>query len=111
MTRSYGVRPEAIARAPARMVSVLNGLATQLHRQQAAGSDYLVGSQVSACDLYWACFAGFVSPLPAEHCPMPDFMRANYTHVTADIAAALDPVLLLHRDLIYRRHIGLPMDF
>jgi hypothetical protein len=42
---------------------------------------------------------------------MPDFMRSNYTHVTPDIAAALDPILLRHRDLMYRRHIGLPMDF
>jgi glutathione S-transferase len=111
MTRSYGVRPETIGRAPARMISIMNGLATQLRRQQAAGSDYLVGNQVTACDLYWACFAGFVSPLPPEDCPIPDFMRANYTQVTPEIAAALEPVLLRHRDLIYRRHIGLPMDF
>jgi glutathione S-transferase len=111
MTRSYGVTPETIARGPARMISIMNGLATQLHRQQAAGSDYLVGNQVTACDLYWACFAGFVSPLPPPDCPMPDFMRVNYTHLTPELAAALDPVLLRHRDLIYRRHIGLPMDF
>ena len=42
---------------------------------------------------------------------MPDFMRANYTQVTPEIAAALDPILFRHRDLIYRRHLGLPMDF
>jgi len=111
MRRSYGVRPEAIARAPGRMVSILKGLASQLHRQQAAGSEYLVGTALSACDLYWACFAGFVSPLAPADCPMPEFMRANYTHVTPEIGAALDPILLRHRDLIYRRHIGLPMDF
>jgi glutathione S-transferase len=111
MVRSYGVCPESIARAPSRMVSILKGLATQLHRQQAAGSEYLVGNQLTACDVYWACLAGFVSPLPPADCPMPDFMRDNYTHVTPEIAAALDPVLLRHRDLIYRRHIGLPMDF
>src|SRR5271163_4471537 len=40
MIRSYGVRPEAIARAPARMASVMNGLTAQLRRQQAAGSNY-----------------------------------------------------------------------
>ena len=111
MTRSYGVTPETIARAPSRMISIMKGLATQLHRQQAAGSDYLVGKQLSACDLYWSCFAGFVSPLTPADCPMPDFMRENYTHLTPELAAALDPVLLRHRDLIYRRHIGLPMDF
>ena len=64
MTGSYGVRPEAIARAPARMISIMQGLATQLHRQKAAASDYLVGKQLTACDLHWAAFSLFVSPLP-----------------------------------------------
>jgi len=111
MTRSYGVNAQTIAQSPKRMVSIMNGLATQLHRQQAAGSDYLVGKQLSACDLHWATFAGFVSPLPPADCPMPDFMRENYSHLTPELAAALDPVLLRHRDFIYRQYIGLPMDF
>jgi len=111
MTGSYGVRPEAIARAPSRMICVMKGLATQLHRQKAADSDYLVGRQLTACDLHWAAFSLFVSPLPPEQCAMPDFMRENYTHLTPELAAALDPVLLRHRDMIYRKHIGLPLDF
>jgi len=111
MTRSYGVNPETIARAPKRMASIMNGLAMQLHHQKASGSDYLVGNQLSACDLHWATFAGFVSPLPPADCPMPEFMRENYTHLTRELVSALDPVLLRHRDFIYRQHIGLPMDF
>ena len=111
MTRSYGVTAETIARAPGRMIAIMHGLAGQLHRQKAAGSDYLVGRQLSACDLHWAAFCGFVAPLPPELCPMPDFMRHNYTHLTPALAAALDPILLEHRDRVYRRHITLPMDF
>lgn len=111
MTRSYGVTPAAIARAPKRMIAVMQGLASRLHRQRNAGSDYLVGSQLSACDLHWAAFAGFVAPLPPELCPMPDFMRHNYTHLTQELADALDPILLEHRDRVYQRHIKLPMDF
>lgn len=111
MTQSYGARPESIARGPARVISVLNGLARQLRRQEAIGSEYLVGNGVTACDLHWAAFAGFVAPLPPKVCPMPEFMRSNYSHLTPDIAAALDPLLLRHRDMIYERHIGLPMDF
>jgi hypothetical protein len=42
---------------------------------------------------------------------MPEFMRANYTHLTPELAAALDPLLIRHRDLIYQRHISLPLDF
>jgi len=38
MSRAYGVRPEAIARAPGRMASIMIGLTTQLRRQHAAGS-------------------------------------------------------------------------
>jgi glutathione S-transferase len=111
MIRSYGVRPEAIARAPARMASIMNGLTAQLRRQRAAGSDYLVGDHLSACDLYWATFSLFVSPLGEADCPMPDFMRANYTHLTPELEAALDPSLIRHRDLIFREHIALPLDF
>ena len=111
MIRAYGVRPEAIARAPGRMASIMIGLTTQLRRQHAAGSEYLVGDHVTACDLYWASFSLFVAPLVEAQCPMPEFMRANYTHLTPELAAALDPQLLRHRDMIYQRHIGLPLDF
>jgi glutathione S-transferase len=110
MTRSYGVNPDTIAQAPKRMVSIMSGLARQLHQQKDSGSEYLVGRQVSACDLHWAAFSLFVAPLPPQECVMPDFMRENYAHLTPELAAALDPILLGHRDMIYKRHIGLPVD-
>lgn len=111
MTRSYGVSAESIERAPKRMIAIMQGLTRQLKQQREAGSDYLVGDRLSACDLHWAAFAGFVAPLPPELCPMPDFMRHNYTHLTPELAEALDPILLEHRDRVYQRHIKLPMDF
>lgn len=111
MTKSYGVTPETMARGPQRMIEVMRALADQLHKQRAAGSDYLVGDRLSAADLHWAAFAGFIAPLPPEQCPMPDFMRENYAHLTPELAEALDPVLLEHRDRVYQRHIALPMDF
>jgi glutathione S-transferase len=111
MTQTYGVSSETIERAPKRMISIMQGLARQLHKQRNAGSDYLVGNRLSACDLHWAAFAGFIAPLPPDLCPMPDFMRDNYTHLTLELAEALDPILLEHRDRIYQRHIQLPMDF
>jgi glutathione S-transferase len=111
MTKTYGVSPETIANAPKRMISIMQGLAAQLHKQSAAGSEYLVGQQLSACDLHWAAFTGFIAPLPPELCPMPDFMRDNYSHLTPELAAGLDPILLEHRDRVYQRHVKLPMDF
>jgi glutathione S-transferase len=110
-TRSYGVTPEAIRRASVRMVEIMTGLAAQLHKQREAGSDYLVGQKLSGCDLHWAALSLFVSPLVAEKCAMPDFMRENYAHLTEELAAGLDPILLAHRDLVYERHVNLPLDF
>jgi hypothetical protein len=110
MTRSYGVSPETIARAPKRMVSIMNGLSTQLHAQKAAGSEYLIGKKVSGCDLHWAALSLFVAPPPPDECVMPDFMRENYGHLTPELASALDPILLQHRDMVYKRHVGLPID-
>ncbi len=111
MVRMYDVRQEAIERAPKRMASIMTGLATQLHRQAEAGSDYLVGDALSACDLHWATLSTFVSPLAPELCAMPDFMRANYSHLTPELAEALDPILIAHRDRVFERHIPLPLDF
>jgi glutathione S-transferase len=111
MTRTYGVSQESMDRAPKRMISIMQGLSTQLKKQHAAGREYFVGDRLSACDLHWAAFTGFIAPLPPELCPMPDFMRHNYTHLTPELAAALDPILLEHRDKVYQRHIKLPMDF
>lgn len=111
MTRMYGVTQEAIERAPRRLASIMTGLATQLHRQEATGSKFLVGNRLSACDLHWASLSLFVSPLPPEQCAMPDFMRENYTHLTPELEAALDPILIRHRDRIYQGYIDLPLDF
>ncbi len=111
MTRMYGVTPEAIAKAPGRMAAILSGLAAQLHRQAAQGREYLIGECLSGVDLHWASLSLFVSPLPPEHCAMPDFMRENYSYLTPELEAALDPILLSHRDMVYERHIKLPLDF
>lgn len=109
--QGYGVTEEAQAAASGRVVSILSGLARQLHDQKARGSAYLVGDRLSACDVHWACLSEMVAPPAHEDCPMPDWMRRNYANVSPEIAAALDPILLEHRDVVLRRHVGLPMDF
>jgi hypothetical protein len=42
---------------------------------------------------------------------MSEDMRAIYSQVSDEIAAATDPILIEHRDYIFRRYIGLPLDF
>ena len=86
-------------------------LAGQLERQEASGSPYFVGDRLAACDIYWACFSNMIAPLPPADAPMPDAIRAMYGTLDPVIESALDPILLRHRDFIYARHVGLPLDF
>jgi glutathione S-transferase len=111
MLAAYGLRPEAIAEAPKRVVRLLHGLSQQMRRQRAAGSDYLVGDRLSACDIHWACFSQMAEPLPMEQCPFPLGMRDMYDTMTPEVRAACDPILIEHRDRVFARHIGLPLEF
>jgi glutathione S-transferase len=111
MTKAYGVREGVGEQATARVIAILQGLSRQLARQRAAGSEYLVGDRLTAADLYWACFAILIEPLPNVACPMSPELRAVYGNISPQIAAAADPLLLVHRDMVWQRHIGLPMEF
>jgi len=111
MAERYGYRDELAQSAPAELAHILQFLAATLQRQAEQGSRYFVGESLSAADIYWAAFSNIVSPMPAEHCPMPDFLRQPYGDVGPVVAAALDPILLAHRDFVWSAHIGLPMDF
>lgn len=107
----YGYSPESAEAAPERVAGILRLLAGQLAEQHAAGRRFLVGSALSALDIYWAAFAALLDPLPADQCPMPENLRASYTVTDPTVRAALDPALLAHRDLVYRDHLALPLDF
>lgn len=107
----YGVTPDAVRGATRRMAAILQGLTAQLARQQAGGSPFLVGRSLTALDLYWACFSMMLAPLPQDVNPMPEWLRPMYSGLAAEVAAALDPALLAHRDRIYAEHIGLPLDY
>ncbi len=109
--RDYGYTPDSIARAPKRNAAILTLLTDQLQRQKAHGVPYLVGQRLSAADLYWACFSAMFAPLPAEVNPMPDFLRGLYSELDPVTSAALDPILLAHRDMVFEHHIGLPLDY
>lgn len=107
----YGYSAATAASAATRIADILRMLTDRLDQQRASGSPYLVGDRLAACDLYWACFSNMVAPLPPDDAPMPDAIRDGYATLDAAVEAALDPALLRHRDVIYARHIGLPLDF
>jgi glutathione S-transferase len=97
-------------RAAERCAEIMRALARRLHAQRARGSDYLMGDALTVADLYWATFAVMLEPLPEAKCPMNPGQRAMYTARDPQLRAALDPILLAHRDLVYDRHLELPVD-
>ena len=111
MRASYSASVGGPADAPARCADIVRMLAARLHRQKAEGSPFLVGHQISACDIYWTVFSMALEPLPHHLNPMPDWMRMSYEMLGPVLEAVKDPILLAHRDLIYDRHLGLPLDF
>ena len=105
----YGYDAAAAEAAPWRVVAILRTLAAQLDRQRVAGRPFLVGTHLTALDVYWATFAAMLEPLPEEQCPMPAGLRALYA-ATGPVRDALDPALLAHRDFVYREYLQLPVD-
>lgn len=107
--KKYGYRPESGAAMGPRVVAILGMLAARLAAQERAGSRYYVGDRLTAADLYSATFMAMFAPLSPEQCPMEPSMRAVFTTLDAPTAAALDPILLAHRDFVYARHLELPL--
>ena len=92
-----------------RLVDLLAMFAARLHRQRQSGSDFFLGDRLTAVDLYWATFAALLEPLPHDLCPMHEMSRALYTLREPELLALVDPILLAHRDRIYRDHLTLPV--
>lgn len=111
MVQSYGYSAQNAAAAPAKMKPILEALSVRLHKQQRAGSQYFIGDQLTALDLYWANMSQIVDPYPPEKNPMPEFFHQIWAPVRGAVESALDPVLIAHRDFIFTRHLTLPLDF
>jgi hypothetical protein len=107
----YGYSAQAAEAAPARMAEILRFLSARLEQQQAKGSKFFIGNQLSALDVYWATFTALIQPLPPELCPMATAFRAFYTEKNPVVLAALSPLLLAHRDFIYQQYLELPVVF
>lgn len=109
MAWKYGIgEQQAAAGATARIQEINALFAAQLASARAAGREYLVGDQLSAVDIYWACFSNMLVPLPPERSPMADWFRPIYT---APEEVCPDAELIEFRDRIFERHLVLPQDF
>jgi len=106
----YGYSPETAALAPGRVRDVLGLLAELLAQSRARGGSYLLGSELTALDLYWATFCNLISPLPPELLPLPPRMRPMFTSADPAVHELLAKSgLLAHRDRIYRERLELPV--
>jgi glutathione S-transferase len=109
LAKKYGYSPEAGSAAGARVAALLGMLAARLKAQRAAGSRFYLGNALSAVDIYSATFMALLSPLPEAQCAMDAGARAAFETLDAATAAALDPTLLEHRDMMYRERLALPL--
>jgi len=111
MAEKYGYEAEAAQDAPHRVAQILKTLAQRLESQRASGNRFFIGDRLSALDIYWATFAAMLAPLPQEVCPMTPGLRRMYTDLGDAVESELVPILLEHRDFIYREYLQLPLDF
>lgn len=104
---------EGGARAPREIASRLKFLAAQAKANRERGSRFLVGDALSALDLHWAAMSVLLSLLPEETMPLPPGFRPMFelTGSIPEIAEALDPVLIEHRDFIIDQYFQTPFDY
>ncbi len=96
--------------ARTRAVQILTLLDEQMQSQEACGQEYLVGSQLTAADIYLAKAFNLLAPLPPAQLPISDDVRVLFTASDPGIVGALTPRLLALRDRIYAAHLRLPME-
>ncbi len=105
----YGYREKECEGYLGRVVGLLEMLAGRLHAQHSRGSRFYAGTTLTAVDIYSATFMALFRPLPPEDCAIVEGMRSVFEDMDEATAAALDPVLLEHRDFIYNEYLELPM--
>jgi glutathione S-transferase len=105
----YGYREETAADIEPRVIELLDMLARRLHAQRNAGHPHYFGAEPSVVDIYSATFMALFGPLPEAQCPMSDVMRASMGTLDEPTRRALDPILMEHRDFMYRDHLEVPL--
>ena len=107
--KKYGYDAAAADTYTGRVRELLGAVSAELRVQHDAGMPYYLGNTLSAADVYSATFMALFKPLPQEVCRMDPATRAAFEGLDPETEAALDPVLLAHRDMMYSRHLELPL--
>ena len=69
LAQKYGYSESASSSAPNKMAEIISLIDKRLESQEAEGSKYLVGSSLSAADIYWATMSMAVLPVPLSIMP------------------------------------------
>lgn len=107
--KKYGYEASKVPKAQERLVETLGMLTRRLRKQKDANMPYLFGREISAADVYCAVTMAIFAPLDERQCPMDPAIRKTFEERDETTGQALDPILLEHRDFIYRHHLELPV--
>ena len=105
----YGFSAEDGAAPGQRVVDLLDKLTSMLKKQERAGSPYYFGDSVTVADVYSATCMALFAPLPPEQCDMNPRSRETFSKVDRRTQTALDPILLNHREMMYKTYLQLPL--
>ncbi len=104
LAAKYGYNEKHASAALRRVVSTLNMLSQRLEH-----SEFLVGDQLTAADVYWATFANLIIPLPEAEMPAVDMIRRAYTCEDERVLEAVSDRLRAHQRRIYDEYLELPV--
>ena len=107
----HGYNEADAALAVERQVAGLHLLADRLEAQRARGSRYFVGSSLTALDFYWAGFSVLFNAPGDDVVPLELERRSFFGYIEPEVAAAMRPILLEHRDAMLHRYFERPMAF
>jgi glutathione S-transferase len=107
LAKKYGYDAGRAAGYGVQVRALLGEFAALLRAQ--GGKSYYLGDTLSALDVYSATFMAMFKPLPQSQCAMDPGARAAFESLDDETRAALDPLLLAHRDMMYARHLELPL--
>jgi len=106
----YGYAPERIPATLARMRAILALFDAELGRSRAAGHRYLLGTELTALDIYLATFLTYALPLAEADCPqLVPLVRPAFAYLVEQIGGDIPQALIEHRARVFETHLPWPI--
>ena len=108
--KKYSYNDTDAALANKRVITLIKELATILKVQAQQDSKFLVGNSITPTYFYWASFSYLIVLQSQDEVPANPLQRPMFENTPAEITAAIDPILIEHRDRIMRTYCKLPLE-